>query len=338
MSEPSRSPEKGSPSQAGLFADTTSGAPANEPATATPSSEPATWGRVRLPRTFAALQHQNFRLFVFGQLVSLVGMWMQNTAQGWLVVLLAAPAGATLAQAAAAAAWAAAEARANQYLSLIATAGALPVLLGSFVGGMIADRYAKRRVVVLTQTCAMTLAFGMSALVFGGHVQVWHVVVAATFSGIINAFDVPSRQAFVVEMVGKRDLGNAIALNSGIFNAARAVGPAAAGLLIGALASRFGEASALAQCFFWNGVSFLAVIVSLLRMRGMGEAPTASGHPPASPRQQAARWCVICANAGRPCCSSCSWRPRPCSWCPSSFCCPRSPVSRYTPMRGRSDF
>jgi len=215
---------------------------------------------------------------------------MQVTAQQWLVVLLAAP-NVTLAQAAAGSGIGAdAEARANQYLGIIATASALPVLLVSVYGGMVADRYPKRGVILVTQACQMLLAFALAGLLFGGHVAVWHVVLLAGLAGLVNAFDVPARQAFVVEMVGKEDLGNAIALNSGIFNAARTVGPALAGVLIAVL-SRLGTTTALAQCFLLNGLSFLAVIAGLLAMHGGGiatraTAPAAEGR--LRPREQIA--------------------------------------------------
>lgn len=237
------------------------------------SNEPPRWGRLRLPRTFAAMRHRNFRLFYFGQLVSLVGAWMQNTAQGWLVVLLAAAPGASRAQA---------EASANASLGLIALAQSLPVLLGGLYGGMVADRRSKRSIIVVTQSLQMALALATAALIVGGQIRVWHVVVLALLGGIVNVFDVPARQSFVIDMVGPKDLPNAIALNSSIFNAARAFGPAAAGLLIAAL-ERSGQEAALAQCFLFNGLSFAAVIAGLLLMRGDFGARAIST---ASPLQQ----------------------------------------------------
>lgn len=227
---------------------------------------------MRLPRTFAAMRHANFRLFYFGQLISLIGSWMQNTAQGWLVVWLATGAGA-----------ADSEATANLYLGVISAAGSLPVLFGALYGGIIADRCSKRAIIVLTQAAQMVLALSMAALILLGQVQVWHVILLASLNGVVNAFDIPARQAFVVEMVGKEDLPNAIALNSSIFNAARAFGPAAAGLLIAALRG-FGEQAALGQCFLYNGLSFAAVIVSLLLMRGDFRA---RGSSAGSPLEQA---------------------------------------------------
>ena len=237
------------------------------------------WGRFLLPRTFAALRHRNFRLFYGGQLISLTGSWLQKTAEGWLVVLLATP-GATLAQAASGKTGDAhAEAVANGYLSLIAIANSLPILFGSLYGGVLADRYSKRTIIIWTQAAQMVLMFGLSALIYFGHIQIWHVVLLALLVGITNIFDIPARQAFVVEMVGKPDGANAIALNSSIFNAARAFGPAAAGLLIAAL-SHTSQQAALAQCFFINAVSYLAVLTGLVAMRGDFEPKGASRESP----------------------------------------------------------
>ena len=244
-----------------------------------PLSPPLIWGRFALPRTFTALRHRNFRLFYAGQLISLIGSWMQKTAEGWLVVLLATP-GATLAQAASGKTGdPKAEALANWYLALIAIANSLPILLGSLYGGVLADRYSKRTIIIWSQATQMVLMFGLSALIYFGHIQIWHVVLLALCVGITNIFDIPARQAFVVEMVGKPDLANAIALNSSIFNAARAFGPAAAGLLIAVLAGSSQQA-ALAECFFINAVSYLAVLVGLISMRGDFEPKGTSRESP----------------------------------------------------------
>ncbi len=221
---------------------------------------------IRLPATFTALRHRDFRLFFAGQFVSLVGSWMQNTAQGWLVVLLATPGALSLAQASGGGVGADAEARAAWYLSLIATANSLPVLLGSLYGGLIADRYSKRRIVIWAQIAQGILALLLGLLVLRGNIQVWHVVGFALLFGVTNVFDIPARQAFVIEMVGKRDLSNAVALNSSLFNGARAFGPAFAGLLLGALSGR-GPVEALGLCFLFNAVSFGAVIWGLFRMQ-----------------------------------------------------------------------
>ncbi len=187
---------------------------------------------------FRALQHRNFQLFIAGQLVSLIGTWMQSTAQLWLVYKLTGSAA---------------------LLGLFGFASQIPILLLASVGGYVGDHYDRHRGVIWTQTAAMLLAFLLAALTLTRHVHVWHLIGIAFLVGIVNAFDVPIRQAFLVHMVGKADLPNAIALNSSIFNGARVVGPALAGFAI----AWFGEG----WCFFLNGVSFLAVIAALLAMR-----------------------------------------------------------------------
>jgi MFS family permease len=194
-----------------------------------------------LPAPLRALNHRDFRLFFAGQLVSLIGTWMQSVGQAWLVLELT---------------------NSPLRLGLIGTLQFSPVLLLSFVSGAIVDRLPKRRLIVATQTALMVQAFGLAALVHTGHVQYWHVAVLATMFGIVNTFDMPARQAFIVDMVGKSDLMNAIALNSATFNGARMVGPAVAGLLV----ARYGVAPA----FLLNGLSFLAVITALLFMRSQG--------------------------------------------------------------------
>ncbi len=205
-------------------------------------------GRNR-PSTFRALRHRNFRLFFFGQMISLVGTWMQTIAQQWLVYRLTGSA---------------------TMLGTVSLLGVLPLLPMSLWGGSLADRFPKRTIIVITQTVMMVLAFLLAALTWSSAVQVWHVLVLAVALAAANAVDIPARQAFIVEMVeGKEDLTNAIALNSAIFNGARAVGPA----LAGAAVATTGEAGA----FFINGASFIAVIAGLLLMR-------LSPQPPA-PRQ-----------------------------------------------------
>jgi MFS family permease len=198
------------------------------------TAQPATR---RLPATFAALRHRNFRLFFGGQLLSLVGTWMQSVAQGWLVLQLSNSA---------------------LMLGFVGAASSLPILALSFLGGTLADRHDKRRLLIITQTAAMLLAFGLWALVAAGLARTWHVVAMAFGLGTVMALDVPARQAFVVEMVGKEDLVNAIALNSSVFNAARMIGPALAGILI--------AEAGTANCFLINGLSFLAVIAALAMM------------------------------------------------------------------------
>jgi len=202
---------------------------------------------------FRALQHRNFQLFFAGQLVSLIGTWMQSTAQLWLVYRLTHSAA---------------------LLGIFGFANQIPILLLASVGGYVGDRYNKHRGVIWTQAAAMILAFALAALTLTHVVQVWHVVFIAFLVGIVNAFDVPIRQAFIVQMVGKEDLPNAIALNSSIFNGARVVGPAIAGFTIAWIHEGW--------CFFMNGVSFLAVIGALLAMR---IAKTEQRRPEGSPLQ-----------------------------------------------------
>jgi MFS family permease len=193
---------------------------------------------------FGALAHRNFRLFLFGQTVSLTGTWMQSIAQGWLVLQLT---------------------DSPFYVGLVSALGSLGVLLFTLYAGVIADRTDKRRTVVITQSLQMLQAFALAALVWSGHVTTTSVMVLAAFLGIVAAFDIPTRQAFIVEMVGKDDLMSAIALNTSVFNLTRVLGPVIAGFLIGA--------KGVAICFFLNGISYLAVIASLMAMRLSPWAP-----------------------------------------------------------------
>jgi MFS family permease len=193
------------------------------------------------PPILRALRHRNYVLFFTGQWVSLIGTWMQGMAQSWLVYRLTGSA-----------AW----------LGMIGFAGQIPVLLLAPAGGSFADARDRRQTIVVTQAAAMVLAFVLAGLTLSGFVQVWHLFVLAAALGVVNAFDVPARQAFLVEMVGREDLMNAIALNSSMFNGARIVGPAVAGILVGAIGEGW--------CFFLNGLSFVAVIAGLLAMRGTG--------------------------------------------------------------------
>jgi MFS family permease len=190
-----------------------------------------------LSRTFAALQHRNYRLFFFGQLVSLIGTWMQNVAQAWLVYELT---------------------NSPFKLGVVSFCFGVPVLAFSLWAGVVADRMPKRRLLMMTQTVMMTLAFILAADMFLGTIQWWHVAILAFMLGTANAFDAPTRQAFVVEMVGRKELMNAIALNSAMFNLARIIGPALAGVTLAAVGT--------AWCFVLNGVSFLAVIAGLFLM------------------------------------------------------------------------
>jgi len=187
---------------------------------------------------FGALHHRNFRLFVGGQLVSLVGTWMQNVAQSWLVYRL------THSELLLGTAW---------FCSQIAVFALGPL------GGVAADRFSRHKLVIATQTCSMLQAFALAALTLSGRVQVWHILALAVLLGAINAFDMPGRQSLLIQMTSKDDLLSAISINSAVFNAARSLGPGVAGLLVAWLGEGW--------CFFLNGVSFLAVIGSLLAMR-----------------------------------------------------------------------
>ncbi len=187
---------------------------------------------------FRALKHRNFQLFFAGQLVSLIGTWMQSTAQLWLVYKMTHSAA---------------------LLGVFGFASQIPILFLATLGGYVGDRYNRHRGVIWTQTASLILSFVLAALTLLGFMRVWEIVLIAFLAGIVNAFDVPIRQAFLVQMVGKEDLLNAIALNSSIFNGARVVGPAIAGIAIGWIGEGW--------CFFLNGISFLAVIIALLMMR-----------------------------------------------------------------------
>jgi MFS family permease len=191
-----------------------------------------------LLRTFIALRHRNFRLFWFGQLISLIGTWMQSIGQAWLVLELTHSA------------W---------LLGIVGALQFLPVMLLSLFGGVLADRFPKRRVLLFTQSFAMVQAVVLWILVASGHIQVWEVLVLALLLGFTNSFDMPTRQAFVVEMVGREDLPNAIALNSSIFNMARVIGPGLGGLIIAFVG--------IAPLFFLNAISFVPVIIGLALIR-----------------------------------------------------------------------
>jgi MFS family permease len=188
--------------------------------------------------TLRALRHRNFQLFFAGQLISLVGTWMQNVAQSWLVYRLTGS---------------------SALLGLVSFAGQIPVFALSPLGGYTADRWSRRTVVIVTQSVSMVLALILAALTLTNTIQIWEVFVLAALLGVVNAFDIPARQSFLVEMVGREDMVNAIALNSSMFNGARIVGPAIAGILV----ARIGEG----WCFFLNGISYIAVIWGLFLMR-----------------------------------------------------------------------
>ncbi len=197
-----------------------------------------TQAKSRIPNTFRALKHRNFQLFFSGQFVSLTGTWMQSVAQSWLVYRLT---GSVI------------------LLGLIGFASQIPVFLLAPIGGAIADRYNRQRILIITQTFAMINAFVLAILTLTGNIEIWHLFVIASLFGIANAFDIPTRQAFAVDMVGREDLINAIALNSSMFNGARIVGPAIAGLLVATIGEGW--------CFFINSMSYIAVISGILLMK-----------------------------------------------------------------------
>jgi MFS family permease len=219
-------------------------AEAGETSQADATGDPA-GERPRLPVVLRALRHRNFQFFFAGQLISLVGTWMQNVAQAWLVYRLT---GSSL------------------LLGTVGFASQIPVFLLATVGGTLADRHNRHRIVIATQATSMILALILSALNLLGHIQVWEIMVLASLLGVVNAFDIPARQAFLVDMVGKEDLINAIALNSSMFNGARVIGPAVAGILVAAIGEGW--------CFFVNGISYIAVIAGLLMMK-LGRLPVA---------------------------------------------------------------
>jgi MFS family permease len=189
---------------------------------------------MRYPATFASLEHRNYRLFWYGQLVSLIGTWIQNVAQSWYVLTLTNSA---------------------FMLGAVSAISSLPILVLSLPGGVVADRVPKRGLLIVTQSVAMVMAFALAALVHFRVVRLWHIIAIAAVSGSAFAFDAPARQSYQAELVPREDLLNAIALNSANFNGTRIIGPALAGILYAAVGA--------ATCFFLNGVSFLAVIYGL---------------------------------------------------------------------------
>ena len=195
-------------------------------------------GGITWRHTFRALRHRNYRLFFWGQLVSLIGTWMQQTAMSWFVYQIT---------------------NSKFLLGLVAAVGSAPMVLSSMWGGALADLYPKRSILVTTQAAQMICAFLLAAGVWFGFAATEFIIVVAALNGIAMGFDMPARQAFTVEMTSREDLLNAISLNSSIVNGARVVGPSVAGLMIGA--------AGVAMCFFLNGLSFVAVIAGLLMMR-----------------------------------------------------------------------
>ncbi len=194
--------------------------------------------RINITDTFAALRYPNYRLWFYGQMISLMGTWMQATAQGFLVFELT---------------------RSSVYLGYVGFASGVPAWLFTLYGGFIADRIQRRNLLIMTQTSMMILAFILAGLTFLGIVQPWHIIALSFLLGVTNAFDAPARQAFVLEMVPREDLTNAVALNATMFNTGTAFGPAIAGITY----AMFGPA----WCFIINGVSFIAIIAALAMMK-----------------------------------------------------------------------
>ena len=242
----------------------------------------------KLSASVRAFRHRNYQLFFAGQLISVCGTWMQSVAQSWLVYRLTGSAA---------------------LLGLVNFANLIPVFLLAPVGGAAADRHSRQRILIITQIVAMVLAFVLAVLTLTGRIQVWHVFVLAALLGINYAFYVPAQSAFVVDMVGKEDLMNAIALNSSMVNGARIVGPAIAGLLVAAIGEGW--------CFFLNGVSYVAVIAGLLMMK---LTPHRKVTLPGSPHQTCGRRLFVCdshqSGTRSYCCclevSACSVRPMRC--------------------------
>ena len=200
---------------------------------------------------FPALRHRNFQLFFGGQIISLVGTWMQTVAQAWLIYRLTGS---------------------SVLLGVLGFVGQFPIFLLSPPAGLAADRWPRRRVVIATQSASMLLAFILAALTMTGRIRVWEIIALATLLGIVNAFDVPARQSFLIEMVGREDLLNAIALNSSMFNGARVAGPAIAAGMVAVVGEGW--------CFLLNGVSYLAVIAGLFLMRIEKSLATHDGAAP----------------------------------------------------------
>lgn len=207
---------------------------------------------VKLPESLRALRHRDFRLFASGQMISLIGTWMQMVAQSWLIYRLTGSATA---------------------LGVVTFIGQLPMLVLAPAGGLLADRIPTRRLLLGTQTAAMGFALLLGILTLTHHVRLWHVIATAFLFGAVNAADNPGRQVFAAEAVPKDDLMNAIALNSSMVNGARVLGPALAGVLVALVGEGW--------CFLLNAVSYLAVIAALLRMeqRPKRKHPGASASP-----------------------------------------------------------
>lgn len=183
---------------------------------------------------FIALKHNNFRYYWIGMCVSLIGTWMQNIAQPWLAYTLT---------------------NSPFLLSLIGIAQFTPMLIFALFAGVFVDKFSKRKILLFTQSASLVITLILAILVWIGKIEYWHILVLSTFLGIVNTVDMPARQSMVIELVGREDLMNAIALNSMVFNLARIIGPALAGIVMGY--------AGVAVCFFANAISFGAVVISL---------------------------------------------------------------------------
>ncbi|MEK6673287.1 MAG: MFS transporter [Nitrospirota bacterium] len=193
-------------------------------------------------QSFSALYVRDFRIFWIGNIISFSGTWMQSVAQGWLIYSLT---------------------KSPLYLGVVATAASLPVLIFTLLGGVVADRFAKRKLLIVTQSLSIIPAILLAVLTGLNITTVWEIIFIAFFLGTVNAFDVPARQSFLSEMVQRGRLLNAIALNSAAFNGGRVLGPVAAGIII--------ASAGIAACFYLNALTFLAVIFALLRIKAKGE-------------------------------------------------------------------
>jgi len=202
----------------------------------------------RWPMGLRSLRHRDFRRFWIGLVISVTGTWMQTAAQGWLVYDLT---------------------KSPLYLGIVGACGSLPILLFSLPAGVIADRFSKHRIVFITQSLSALQAAVLALLVYTGVVKVWHVMAMAAMLGAVNAFDMPTRQSMVLDLVERDDIFNAVSLNSSAFNSGRVIGPSVAGVLL--------AAAGMAGCFFINALSFLPLIVILATIHPRPPRPVAAG-------------------------------------------------------------
>ena len=194
----------------------------------------------KLNNPFTSLKYKDFRYYWIGTCISLIGTWMQNIAQPWLAYSLT---------------------NSPFLLSLIGVLQFTPVLLFSLFAGVIVDRFSKKQILIITQSLSLIISLILAILIWTGEIQYWHILVMATLLGVVNTFDMPTRQSMVIELVGKKDLMNAIALNSMAMNLARIIGPTIAGIVMGYIG--------VGSCFFINSISFAAVVISLFFIKPM---------------------------------------------------------------------